>query len=316
MTNQFGEFKSVPVRNYWQHEAADFTPWLARPENIGRLADALGIELEVENTEVAVGPYAADIVAKDTGTGRYVIIENLLGKTDHDHLGKLITYAAALDAETLVLIATDFTEEHQKALDWLNEHSSDDLGFFGVRLELWQIDDSKPAIRFTVVSQPTTPTRQAAKASASEELTPTRRLQLEFWTEFEKRLRDSKQVPSTQSPRPQYWYNVALGRSGIHLSCTADTYENKIGIRVYLQSSVAERALEQLLKQRDAIEREIGAALQWNPHPDKSDKIILLSRAADLSVRDNWEEYLAWLVECTLKMRKAFGSRVKSLVIA
>jgi hypothetical protein len=282
-------------------------------ENIGRLGEALGMELEVENTEVAVGPYAADIVARDTVTGRYVVIENQLGKTNHDHLGKLITYGAALDASSLVLIATNCSEEHQKAFEWLNEHASENLGFFGVRLELWRIDESKPAIRFSVVSQPGTATRIAAKVSATEQFSPTRKLQLEFWTEFEKRLRETKELPSTQSPRPQYWYNVALGRSGVHLSCIANTWEKRIGVRVYLQSHLADQVLRGLAAQKDTIEEEIGSKLSWNPHPNKSDKIILLDRPADISLREKWPEYLGWLVDHTLRFRRAFAPRIKTL---
>jgi hypothetical protein len=313
MMDKLGELKTVNPRIMWPHEAADFTPWLALEENIARLGEALGMELEVENTEVAVGPYSADIVARDTVTGRYVVIENQLGKTDHDHLGKLITYGAALDASSLVLIATNFSEEHQKAFEWLNEHASEDLGFFGVRLELWRIDESKPAIRFSVVSKPGTATRIAAKASATEQFTPTRKLQLEFWTEFEKRLRETKELPSTQAPRPQYWYNVALGRSGVHVSCIANTWEKRIGVRVYLSGYLADQALQGLDSQKDGIEKEIGSKLTWNPHPDKSDKVIILDRSADISSREKWPEYLSWLVDHTLRFRKAFGPRLKAL---
>ncbi|MFZ5555274.1 MAG: DUF4268 domain-containing protein [Pseudomonadota bacterium] len=308
-----GDLKTVNPRTLWPHEVSEFTPWLAREENIARLSEALGMELEVERTEVAVGPYSADIVARDTVTGRYVVVENQLGKTDHDHLGKLITYGATLDATTLVLIATTFSEEHQKAFDWLNEHTSEDLGFFGVRLEVWQIDESKPAVRFSVVSKPATAARIAARSSAEGQFTPTKRLQLEFWTEFEKRLREVKELPSTQTPRPQYWYNVALGRSGVHLACIASTWEKRIGVRVYMRSFLADLALQGLAAEREEIEREIGVKLKWNPFPDKGDKIILLERPADISLRDLWPEFLDWLVDYTLRFRRAFGPRVKAL---
>lgn len=110
---ELGILKVVPPRQKWLSEARDFTPWLAA--NIGELNSALGLELEVERMEVAVGPYAADILAKDTATGKYVIIENQLEKTDHDHLGKAITYASVLDVSAVIWIATDFTEEHKKS---------------------------------------------------------------------------------------------------------------------------------------------------------------------------------------------------------
>ena len=124
-----GQIKKLNVRKIWASEAAHFTPWLANEENIVILGQSLGLELEVEQIEAKVGPYSADILAKDIGTGKYVVIENQLGKTDHDHLGKAITYGSVLDASAVVWIASEFTEEHQKALDWLNEYSSDDLEF-------------------------------------------------------------------------------------------------------------------------------------------------------------------------------------------
>ena len=141
MDRDLGELKLLNVRFKWTNEATEFTPWLAEEDNLSRLGLALGLELELENTEVSVGPYSADILAKDIGNGKYVIIENQLEKTDHDHLGKAITYASFLDATAIVWIASDFTDEHKKALDWLNDHTSEELSFYGVKLELWQIEN-------------------------------------------------------------------------------------------------------------------------------------------------------------------------------
>jgi hypothetical protein len=114
---ELGVLKTLPARLKFTNEARDFTPWLAL--NINHLSEAIGLELELEKVEVAVGPYAADILAKETVSGKYVIIENQLEKTNHDHLGKAITYASVLDATAIVWIASEFTEEHKKAFDWL-----------------------------------------------------------------------------------------------------------------------------------------------------------------------------------------------------
>ncbi|NQE53172.1 hypothetical protein C5S29_06230, partial [ANME-1 cluster archaeon GoMg3.2] len=124
-----GNLKKVNIRKKWPDETSDFTPWLAREENMEKLSLALGLELQVENIEVSVGPYSADILAKDVGSDRYVVIENQLRKTNHDHLGKLITYGSVLDASANVWITSEFTEEHKKALDWLNDHTSDEISF-------------------------------------------------------------------------------------------------------------------------------------------------------------------------------------------
>jgi len=272
----------------------------------------LGIELELENTEVSVGPYWADILAKDTGTGRYVIIENQLAKTNHDHLGKAITYASVLEASAVVWIASEFTEEHKKALDWLNDHTFDDISFYGVLVQLWQIDNSRPALRFNVICRPADIIRQTA-ASKTFELSETKRLQLDFWTEFRKRLLESKEIPSVQTPRPQYWYNVSLGKSGIHLSNTVNTYDQKIGVRVYINNKIADATLAQLSDQRKEIEAEIGKELIWDPHPEALDKVIGLYLDADLEKREYWKDYLDWMTEMTIRFRKAFSKRVRKL---
>jgi hypothetical protein len=143
MSKRIGELKLLDVRTIWPTEPTHFTPWLAKEENIARLGEALGIELEVENTEVAVGPYSADILARDTSSGDYVVIENQLEKTNHDHLGKAITYASVLDATAVVWIARQFSDEHKKALDWLNDITSDDVAFYGVRVERWTTAGSR-----------------------------------------------------------------------------------------------------------------------------------------------------------------------------
>lgn len=314
MSDKLGTLKRVEVRTLWPDETTDFTPWLAREENMVELGEALGLELEVEHTEVAVGPYSADILARDSGSGDPVVIENQLGKTNHDHLGKAITYAAALGASTVVWIAPDFTEEHRKAVDWLNENGSGDVSFFGVRVELWQIDDSRPAVRFNVVAKPAEVAAKAAVAVGSAELTEVRKLQLDWWTAFRQALVESKAVPSARAPRPQYWYDVPLGRAGIHLSNIANTYDNRIGVRVYLrQRHGGEAALAQLLEWKQEIEAEIGQPLQWNPNPENRDKIIALYRDADLARRDKWPEYLEWMVDVTRRFRQAFAPRLKLL---
>lgn len=311
---ELGVLSKVNPRTEWKNEARDFTPWLAQEENIQRLGDALGIELEVENTEVAVGPFSADILARDTGTGDYVVIENQLEKTDHDHLGKMITYSAFLRASAAVWLAPHFTDEHRKALDWLNDNSSDEIAFYGVVVELWQIDDSRPAIRFNVVSRPPELLRRATLAQQAVPLTESRKLQLEWWTAVREALQEANALPSYQTPRPQYWYDVALGRSGINLSNTANTFDGKIGIRVYISNKAnAVAAIEQLLDQRSEIEEEIGAKLDWDPNPEARDKTIVLLREAELADRDKWPTYIAWMVEHIIKFRKAFAPRVKRL---
>lgn len=314
MGDKLGELRLLDVRQFWPNEASDFTPWLAREENIARLGEAIGLELEVENTEVAAGPFSADILARDTANSDYVVIENQLGKTDHDHLGKSITYAAVLGARTIVWVAPHFTEEHKKALDWLNDYSSDEVAFYGVQPELWQIDESKPAVRFNVLSRPTEAIRMAKSGPSRSELSDVRKLQLAWWTAFRDELAETRAFPSLQTPRPQYWYNMAIGRSGLTLSNTANTFDNRIGVRLYMRSKYnAEAALAQLRESKAEIEREIGQELEWDPNPDAMDKIIGVYADAILTHESKWPEFRRWMVDMTIRFRKTFAPRVKEL---
>ena len=287
---ELGILKTITPRQKWNNEARDFTPWLAK--NIEELNKAVGLELEVENTEVAVGPYSADILAKDTGTGKYVVIENQLEKTNHDHLGKAITYASVLDASTIIWIATDFTEEHKKSLDWLNDHTSDEISFYGVQVELWQIDDSRPALRFNIISKPNQAVRQAARSKAAEDLSDKRKFQFDFWSKFKEKLAKTKKIPSLQTPRPQYWYDVTLGKSNIHISNTCNTDENTVGVRVYIRNKIADTMLPFLESRKDEIENAIGQPLIWNPNPDNRDKVIGLLHSTDFNDQKKVEEAL------------------------
>ena len=304
-----GKIKNVPLRTIWKNEAYDFTPWLA--ENIVELGQALGLELEFEDKEVSVGPYSADILAKDVGTGQYVVIENQLEKTNHDHLGKCITYASVLNASAVIWVASEFTEEHKKALDWLNDHTTDEIAFYGVKIELIQIDNSSPAIQFNVKSSPNEVVRQATKRKEQGELSEAKKLQLDFWTVFKEKLKETGKIGSLQTPRPQYWFDVALGKSGINLSNTFNTWENIIGVRVYISNKVADEWLPYFENHKEEIETKISSKLEWNPNPDNKDKVIVLTKSYELDNKDNWDEPIDWLVNQTIIFRETFAKLIR-----
>lgn len=308
---EFGILKTVSARQKWTNEAREFTPWLA--ENITELNKALGLELEVENMEVAVGPYSADILAKDTGTGQYVVIENQLGKTDHDHLGKAITYASVLDASTIIWIATTFTEEHKKAIDWLNDHTSEEVSIYGVQVELWQIDNSNVALRFNIISKPNQAVRQAARSIATGEISDKRKFQYEFWIKFKDKLAKSRKFPSLQTPRPQYWFDISLGKSYINISNTCNTDVNTVGARIYIGNKIADKMLPFLESKKSEIEAEIGQPLQWNPNPENRDKVIVLIHNTDFNDPKKIDEALDWLVDYSIKFRETFAKYIMQL---
>ncbi len=177
---QLGRLEPVPLREAWITEDRDFTPWLAQPENITLLGEALNIDLEIEAQEKNVGPFRADILCKDVANGHWVLIENQLERTDHNHLGQLLTYAAGLEAVTIVWIAARFTEEHRATLDWLNEITDERFQFFGLEVELWRIGNSPVAPKFNIVSKPNNWSQSVKRGAQAIEDD----IQREYWDAF------------------------------------------------------------------------------------------------------------------------------------
>ncbi len=301
--------KQISPRKMWPNEALNFTPWLA--ENIAELGEKLGMELEVVGQEVSVGPYSADVLAKDINTDAYVVIENQLEKTNHDHLGKSITYASALNAKTIVWIATDFTEEHKKALDWLNDNTNEDLAFWGIQLELWQISEDTASMRLNIVSRPSTNVKTIKSKTNNE--SESRNLQLEFWTKFRDKLQSTKKIPSLQTPQAHYWYDVRIGRSFIKLSNVCNTQKNFVGVRLYIRSNVVEMYYPVLEAKKEEINKALGCEPIWDANPEARDKTIAITYNTDLTDTDRMEEALDWLVKQTIIFHSVFSKEVKGI---
>ena len=189
----FAPLESQEVREYWEHEAQEFTPWIAseiRAEDVSELEDSLGLDLEIIEEEKSVGRYNVDILAEVVDDNRNVVIENQLNPSDHDHLAKSIAYASGVDADIIVWISPRFHDEHRDAIQWLNENSREGVDLFAIRLEVWKIGESDPAVRLNPVGEPS---EWKEKAKRSEgELTDTEKLQEEFWTEFRDGLKTAR----------------------------------------------------------------------------------------------------------------------------
>lgn len=130
-----GKLKKIDLREAWKHEALDFTQWLAKDENLALLSEEIGVDINLIETEANVGSFNVDILAEDSN-GRKIVIENQLESTNHDHLGKIITYASGYNAEIIIWIVKDVRNEHKQAIDWLNEHTDEKINFFAIKLEL------------------------------------------------------------------------------------------------------------------------------------------------------------------------------------
>lgn len=301
--------KQISPRKMWANEQLDFTPWLV--EHIDELADIIGLDLEVVGREVSVGPYSADILAKDISSNDYVVIENQLEKTNHDHLGKSITYASALNAKTIIWIATDFTEEHKKAFDWLNDNTNEDLAFWAIQLELWEISDDTASMRFNIVCTPSSSVKTIKSKTSNE--TETTKMQLEYWTKFRDKLQATKKINSLHTPRGQYWFDVSLGKSGIFLSNICNTQKNIVGVRVYISSKIVDAVYPKLEARKLEINKALGCVPEWNPNPNARDKTITLQYKTDLNDPQKVEDSLNWLVEKTIVFRDVFSKEIRMI---
>lgn len=211
-----GQLERVPLRKAWPNEASNFTPWLAEEENLAQLGEAIGLHLELEGVEKQVGSFAADILAKETSTQQWVLIENQIAPTDHGHLGQLLTYAAGLDAHTVVWIAETFRDEHRAAIDFLNRATTDEFAFFAVQIELWRIGQSPFAPRFSLAAKPNNWSKQAqaAKQAAEGELTDTQKAYREFWSGLIQRAATKYPALAARQPYKGSWQTAERIRGG------------------------------------------------------------------------------------------------------
>lgn len=310
---KLGRLSKVSLRDFWGKEDEDFTPWLADEENIGLLGETIGVELEVEAVEKDVGAFRADILCKDTVTDSWVVIENQLEPTDHTHFGQLLTYAAGLDAITVVWIAQGFTDEHRAALDWLNEITAEKFSFFGLEIELWRIGDSAMAPKFNVVSHPNDWTKTVSRLSRAE-LTHTDRLYLEYWRALRDFLEGHNGVIKPVRPLPRHWLSFAIGRSNFWLYASANVKSKSIYVSLALAGEDAKPHFYLLEQDKVNIEKEVGDELKWEERPGRKRSYISLSlKKIDLENRGGWSGQHEWLCERLEKFHRVFSSRVKAL---
>ena len=235
---QLGKLEKVEIRKVWAKEDAHFTPWLALEENIALLSEELNLDLEVQAQEERVGPFRADILCKDIATDRFVLIENQFGKTDHSHLGQILTYASGLNALTVIWIAEKFHEEHRAVLDWLNSLTDDTVEFFGIEIELYKIGNSEPAPMFNIVSKPNNWSKSIRRTAQSAGLTETKLLQQDYWIALKEFVEKGKATFRMQKPLPQHWTNIAIGRSGFILYAFANTQDKRIGVQLAISGFI------------------------------------------------------------------------------
>ena len=304
-TVKIGKLTEVDVRDLWKHEQYDFSNWLAKEENIKLLDDEIGLTLMDINKEVYIGSYRCDLVAKDETTGQIVIIENQLEATNHDHLGKIITYAAGLDAKTIVWIVKEAREEHKAAIEWLNNNSSEEIGFFLIELHAYKINDSLPAPMFKVVEKPNNFTKTSKQNYSDKELNQSQNERLMFWEEFNTVIVSKGKPFSVRKPTIDHWYDVAIGTSEAHLAINLINKENKIVLELYILDN--KKLFDHLYEDKEKIENTLQMNFSWERlDGKKASRIKHDVLGLDFSDHSNYPQLMDECIEKILKMRDVF----------
>lgn len=316
-----GRLTRVDLRDIWISEASDFTPWLAKEENLAALAETLGMDLELEAQEKPVGPFRADILCKDIDSNSWVLVENQLERTDHVHLGQLLTYASGLEAATIVWIAARFTDEHRSTLDWLNKITDESFRFFGLEVELWRIGDSPAAPKFNVVSKPNDWSRSVAHAARTIDegaLSETRVIQRAYWDALNGALEAAAgPVSGNRKPQPQSWMAFPIGRSGFNLGAVMVRPKRQVRAELYISGDDAKAYFRLLSAQREAIEKDLGYPLQWEELPSRRDcRVSSYFNDVDPENTDDWPRQHTWLATRLNDMHRALSGPVKALDIS
>ena len=288
------------LRSVWPHEANDFTKWLAQEENLALLSDAIDIDLELEERESSVGSFNVDIYAKESGTNRRVIIENQLEDTNHDHLGKLITYASGKGAEVIVWIVKRARDEHRQAIEWLNQHTDSNIGFFLLEIELWQIGDSMKAPRFNIVEKPNDWTKTMKTIDG---LSNTDLLKLEFWNGFNDAMNNNdefKHYFRVRKASPQHWYDLSIGSSAYHIGLTINTQKQSIGTEIYINDD--KEIFEYFKQYKDEIAAMLNSEVEWREA--KKACRIFISTDINPKKREAWPKAYYWFSEKSIVFKE------------
>ena len=259
---QLGKLDEVNIRDIWKHEQYDFSAWLAKEDNIKALGDVIGLSLVDLTTEAYVGSYRCDLFAKDETTGIKVIIENQLEITDHDHLGKIITYASGLDAKVIVWIVKEAREEHRSAIEWLNNNTVSEINFFLIEVHAYRIGNSLPAPTFNVVERPNGFTKTARSAGLDGDLNKSQSERLEFWTMFNTVVAEKGKPFSIRKATADHWCDVAIGTSGAHIAINLVNKENNIVVELYINDD--KTLFDRLYEKKAEIEDRTGMRFDWD----------------------------------------------------
>lgn len=305
---KLGKIEYVPLRRIWPNEAKDFTPWLADQDNLDSLGEIIGLNLVEARQEVSVGSFSADIHCKIENDNRTVIIENQIESSNHDHLGKTIVYASGVDASVIVWIVKNARSEHVSAVEWLNEHTDSDVGFFLIEIHAIKIGSSDPAPQFKIITQPNE-YMKSVKGTGDKQLTRSQLGRYEFWTQLNNYIEENGIKLSVRKAGYDHWYDFKLGSSKYHLTINLLDAENKIRIAIWIR---AKEIFDNLHAYKDIIEKTYGGKLEWDRKDLKKDSWVA-DYISGFSYDDqsNWRELQEKVISKLLEFKKSIKPYLK-----
>jgi hypothetical protein len=302
---EFGNVVHLKLNEVWKREATNFTPWIA--ERVSEIGNLLGYEFEHLQQEAPVGDFSLDILAKDLGTNRFVVIENQYGRTDHDHLGKLLTYTAGYNAKIIIIISEEFRDEHKKALEWLNENTNSDVEFYGLSVSVFKIDDSKPAYSFNIVVAP-----NEWQKSTIEKVVNTSSERSERYQQFYQSVLDDlreKKFSNAKKAQPQNWYTFTSGIPGYGLGLSFSK-NSTARVELYIDCGDTEKNKERfdkLLGQKEKIESEIKEKLLWERLDNKQASRVAVEIEGTIHDSDEeLEKIRSWMIDRIVRFKAIF----------
>lgn len=300
-----GKLEEVDIRELWKHEQYDFSEWLSKKENIENLNDILGLTLVDISKETYVGSYRCDLFAKDETTGIKVIIENQLEMSNHDHLGKIITYASGLDAKVVVWIVKEAREEHRSAIEWLNNNTNSNINFFLIEIHAYKIGNSDNAPMFQVIEQPNDFIKNNKSINSNDTMNKSQSQRLEFWNQFNNVLVERGKPFNVRKATTDHWYNVAIGTSDAHIDITLVNKDSVIGVELYITDN--KELFDKLYQRKDEIESDLGFKLDWRRlNNSKASRIVTFIKGLSFDDHSNYNELINKTIDLAVLMRDTF----------
>jgi hypothetical protein len=302
-TTTIGKLVRLPLKTVFDHEEYDFTPWLQ--ENIDVLNAALDLKLVNVERERAAGSFSVDLVAEDEGGGT-VIIENQMERSNHDHLGKLITYLTAMGAKAAIWIVSDPRPEHVAALAWLNESGS--ARFYMVKVEAVRIGESPAAPLFTLILGPSD--EAVDVGTTKKEIAERYGLRKRWWTQLIERSAKLTKLHAHLTPGEWTRIGTSSGIRGLNLNYVV--LQTECGVELYIdrgKDSTAENKsiFDQLYLHKDTIEMEFAAPLVWDKLENSRASVIryTLHDGGYRSPEEKWGEIQERQIDAMIQFEKA-----------